>query len=59
MTERQTGTPSAWMISPRFNPIPTMHAFGVDDDGSLIQIRFTVLFLEWVASAKCYWVTLA
>jgi hypothetical protein len=36
-----------------------MHAFGVDDKGSVIQVRFTVLFPEWVASAKCYWVTFA
>jgi hypothetical protein len=34
------------------------HACGVDDDdGSLIQALFPVLFFEWVASAKRYWVT--
>jgi hypothetical protein len=42
------------------SPIPTMHAFGVDDDdGLLIQVPFPVLFLEWITSAKRYWVTFA
>jgi hypothetical protein len=41
-------------------PIPTMHAFGVDDDdGFLIQVLFPVLFLEWITSPERYWVTFA
>jgi hypothetical protein len=55
MMEEQPARLPAWMISPRFPPIATMHAFGVDDDdASPIQVLFPIPFLEWVTSAKRY-----
>jgi hypothetical protein len=47
------------MILPQPSPLQNQHAFGVDDDGALVQLLFSVLFLEWVTSVKRYWITFA